>query len=104
MVDFGANLPVDPRMIQQIQGNPQMSSEQGSGLMADWGGPQMYQEMAVLPASVRVTYYAVRGGASNSNDISVQTGLTTKEVDSAVNFLTKRGYISAETVTKDSGL
>ena len=93
-----ANMPVDPRIVQEIQGSPSMRAEQGTEFMAGYGGPASYQAMARMPIEQRVVYRAVQDGITNATDISQATGLTPTEVNNGLGGLQKRGlvYVSKE--------
>ena len=97
--DFGRELPFDPRMITEIQSSRAMSSEQPSNWMQEWGGPQMYQEMAYAPVEARMVYYAVVGGTSSPDQLEVVTGLSKEEVSRGLGWLKKKGHVTTEEVT-----
>ena len=95
---FGEILPVDPRMIEEIQSSRVMSGEQGPGWMQEWGGPEMYQEMSQAPVTARMVYYAALEGFTSPDQIEVATGLSKGEVSSGVSWLRRKGYVAAEEV------
>jgi len=93
------NPNVDPKMISEIQKSGVMLSEQGgaSNFMADWGGADVYKQLAKMPEADRLTYVAINKGFANSDEISVVTGLSTKEIDKSVKTLQKKGLITLTT-------
>ena len=97
--DFGRELPVDPKMIEEIQSSPAMLAEQGSGFMQDWGGPQMYREMAYAPENARIIYYVVLEGNTDPSQLEVITGLSKEEVERGLGWLQRKGHVKLEEVS-----
>lgn len=95
-INFGERLPCDPRVIGKIQRSPQMMAEQGPAFLSGWGGSQGYQYWAKEPEGKRVTYFAVKGGASESSEISNMTGLEESEVSKWLTILQQEGLITIE--------
>jgi hypothetical protein len=102
--DLGQNMKMDPKMVQEIVSSPAMSSEQGSGFLSQYGGPNQYIEMARVPEEARITFYAVQAGASSPDEIEVMTGLSKNKINSGIGFLEKRGLVTRTEVTPDSGV
>lgn len=92
-------IPVDPKVIREIQRSPAMRAEQGPGFMQSWGGPKKYQEMARLPMEERLVYAAVLEGHTVSSDIEVVTGLGSEEVGRGLAGLKRRGLVHEEETT-----
>ena len=89
-----SRLPMDPKLVREIQRSSEMVGEQGSGFMEDWGGPSMYRQMAKIPPVPRVVYYVIRGGTTEPSEIEIVTGLTSKEVSDAIVDLQRRGLVT----------
>ncbi len=98
--DFGRRLPVDTRIISDIQRSPQMRAEQGPSWLSEWGGPQGYKMQADMSESVRVTYNAVLEGYGTEPDIRDATGLSSGEVSSSLTTLQWRGLVEVGQVVK----
>lgn len=98
--DFGRRLPMDSKVVDKIRRSPQMSAEQGSSFMSDWGGSSNYIAFAKKPVEQRVTYFAVQQGYSTVKDISDATGLSTGEVNSALTQLSRDGLVDVGVVTE----
>jgi len=92
--NVGERIPVDPRVVQEIQRNATMMQEQGGNFMSDWGGAQRYEQMAEAPREARMVYYSVIDGANTSEEIEVVTGLSSKEVTSGLGWLGKKGLVT----------
>ncbi len=92
--DFGKRLPVSTRMTRIIMQNPRAMAEQGAGFMGEWGGGERYIEMAKMPMSARVCYYALQGGLQ-PEQIEVSTGLTSGEVQKGLSVLQGKGLYEA---------
>lgn len=86
-------LSVDPRMVREIQGSPQMSREQGPGFMQRWGGPNQYRAVAKMSEPTRVTYYAVADGNETVNDIMSVTELSRSEVTQSLKELGREDLV-----------
>jgi hypothetical protein len=91
-------IPMDPRVVEEIQKSPTMRAEQGPGFMSYAGGPAQYRLLAGLPREERLVYAAVAEGYSLPSEIEVVTGLTGKQVSRGVEGLKKMGLISLESV------
>lgn len=92
MREYGRRIPVDPKVIKEIQRSPKMRAEQGVPFMQSWGGPQRYQQMARLPTAARVVYYSLQEGVPQ-DQISVVTGLTPGEVEEGIARLSREGLL-----------
>lgn len=92
--DYGRNMRMDSRMVDEIQRSPQMMQEQGgSAWLADWGGPGAYIYWSKQPLNERMTYFAVLEGYSTSQDIADVTGLAKADVTRALTKLSKQGLV-----------
>lgn len=98
--DFGRDLPLDTRIVREIQRSPSMSAEQGSGWLSKWNGPQGYTMQARMTLPERVTYNAVEQGYGTEADISDATGLLRGEVSVALTKLQAMGLVEVGQVTK----
>jgi len=96
--NFGRNLPMDPRMIREIQSNSRMYAEQGSGFMQEWGGPERYQQVAGLPETDRVVFYAIQEGYTDPSELEIVTGANSKEIALSLSRLERKGLIVMEPV------
>ena len=92
-------IPVDPKIIAEIQKSSQMRSEQGEGWLAGWGGPSEYRFFASLPMEERLVYAAVLENYSTPAEIEGVTGLASGQVDRGLSGLRKKGLVSEEKVT-----
>ena len=90
---FGRDLPMDTRIIRDIQRSPSMSAEQGPGWLNEWGGPSGYSFWAGQPVNDRVVYFAVTEGYSTQKDIRDATGLSSGEVLTSLTKLERKGLI-----------
>lgn len=97
--DFGRELPFDPKMAEEIQSSVVMRGEQGPDWLQEWGGPQLYQEMAYAPVEARVVYYAVREGTTSPDQLEVVTGLSKEEISRGLGWLQRKGHVKLEEVT-----
>ena len=102
--DFGKNLQMDTRMVDKVQRSAAMSQEQGSGFLADWGGPSAYKYLARQPMEDRMTYLAVQAGYTSVKDIADVTGLNTTAVYRSVGKLQASNMVPAGLVTNGGGL
>ena len=91
-------IPVDIRLVEEIERGAKMRSEQGEGWLAGWGGPSGYRFFASLPMEERLVYAAVLENYSTKSEIGDITGLTSKQVDEGLGGLRKRGLVSEEKV------
>lgn len=91
-------LPVDPRIVEEIQRSPSMSGEQGTGFMQQWGGPQQYRLMASLPPTTRLVYESILSGTSDPSLIEIETGLDIKDINAAISSLKDKGLVHEEEV------
>lgn len=89
-------LPIDPKMVKEIQSSPRMYAEQGGGFLESWGGPGMYQVLSRLPVEERLVYASIIDGATTPSEIEVMTGLTPQEVNKGIEGLQKRRMIKIE--------
>ena len=97
--DFNRRLPMDTKIIRDIQRSPSMSAEQGSSWLSEWGGPGGYSFWAKQPLSDRVVYFAVTEGYSTQKDIRDATGLSSGEVSTSLTKLERKGLIETGVVT-----
>jgi predicted Rossmann fold nucleotide-binding protein DprA/Smf involved in DNA uptake len=88
-------MPVDPRIVEDIQRSSSLSSEQGIGFMAEWGGSSQYKTFANLPRNNRYVYAAVLDGYSTPEEIEVVTGLSLKDVNMSLAELQGKGLVSS---------
>ena len=88
-------LPVDPRVVKEIQGSPDMSAEQGAGFLGFAGGAANYQQFASLPYVDRLTYAAVLEGNTTADAISTVTDLKVEQVEGALTRLQDKGLVAA---------
>ena len=91
--DFNRRLPMDTRVVRDIQRSPKMSAEQGPNWLSDFGGPQGYSYWAKQPMPERVTYFAVQEGATTQQQVVDWTGLRSGEVSSALSSLERKGLV-----------
>jgi len=89
-------IPVDPRVVERIQRSPQMSYEQGSGFLEDWGGSSQYKELARLPVEQRLCLAAVREGVTTEDQLGIVTGLSPEQVSRGLSGLQKKGLVTVE--------
>jgi len=93
-------LPVDPRIVRQVQGDSRMSREQGPGFMQRWGGAQNYMQASSMPVNQRVVYMAIGEGFVSPDAIIVATGLGVRDVNKALEELERLGYVETGVVSK----
>jgi len=96
--NFGARIPVDPRVVERIQKSPSMSAEQGGTLMESWGGPQEFKEVARLPRDQREVFYAILTGVEDPDELSVILDISPSRVESALSALERRGKIQVKAI------
>lgn len=95
--DFGRDIPIGRRQLQKLASSKSWATEQaGSRFMQEWGGPGQYSNLARMPESERVTYFAVEEGYSTEADISDVTGLSRKEVSKAIGRLERKGLVARQ--------
>ena len=99
VADFGRRLPIDSKMVQEIQSDPQMSQEQGTGFMSDWGSPGAYQYWSRQPLSDRMVFYATQAGYNTPQAIADVTSLKIKDVNKSIGKLTEQGFLAVGEVT-----
>ena len=87
-------LPVDPRVVKEIQASGRMSREQGAGFMGSAGGPGVYQKLARLSREDKLVYTAVTGGHTTLEELEVATGLDESRVKAGLTTLQKVGLIA----------
>jgi len=92
--DFNRRLPMDTKIIRDIQRSPSMSAEQGPGWLNEWGGPSGYSFWAGQPVNDRVVYFAVTEGYGTQKDIRDATGLSSGEVSTSLTKLERKGLIN----------
>ena len=98
--DYGkmSRLPMDPRMLTEIERSPVMTAEQGPTFLQGWGGSSGYQSFSGLPLDQRLTYAALLDGAVTLEEVEVMTGLSPREVGSGLQGLENEGLISPDVV------
>ena len=94
-------IPVDPRIVQDIQTHRKMRDEQGSTFMTKWGGPSEYSKLASMPAPDRLVLMAVKEGYATPATIADVTGLPVDTVNSRVSILKGQGLIEKDEVSKE---
>lgn len=109
MYNYGEmqRIPMDPKIIEEIQRSPGMLAEQAGhtpGWLSGWGGPGMYQIFARLPVEERLTYAAVLDGNTTVSAIEVATGLTNTQIGMGLSGLQKRGLVSKAEVVSEAGI
>ena len=100
MNDYGRRMSMDSRMVREISRSPEMSAEQGSEWLGDWGGPSGYQFWARQPVNQRLTYFAIQDGYTTARDIADVTDLKQADVSRALVALDKRGIVALGVVEK----
>jgi len=96
--DFGRRLPVDTRMVREIQSSARMSAE-NPNLMNEWGGVGAYTYWAKQPLADRLVFFATRAGYDTPQAIADVTDLKTTEVNRSIGKLTAQGFITVGEVS-----
>lgn len=97
-VGYGKRLPVDPRVIDRIQRSPTMMGEQGTGFMQSWGGPTKYKDVSRLTRNQRTCLYAVEGGLSTAEEISIALDVPVSKVETVLAQLERKGLVKLEAI------
>lgn len=93
-------LPVDARIVDEINRTPIFLREQGSPFMSHYGGASTYIAVSKLTGDERVAFYAVQDGFDNAADIAGATGMSESDASKALSSLQTKGYVSSGQVAK----
>lgn len=91
---------MDRRMISEILRSKNMSAEQGSNWLSEWGGPGGYEAWSRQPKTERLVYFAYKLGYSNVEDIAAATDLSRAVVNYELSKLETAGLVEPGVVLK----
>jgi len=94
-------LPMDTRLVREIQSDPIKRAEQGSGFLKDFGGPEAYLVSSGMPVNARLVYDAIQDGVGEIPDLLVVTGLSEADINSAISYLKGQDLVQEENPTNE---